>query len=322
MFRVIRETLPRWVIAENVRGLVTWNEGMVLEQVCADLESAGYEVQPFIIPAVAVNAPHRRDRIWIIANCRWEHGEQGNFKGMETNAPKRTACATHAERQDKDASNPKCTGHEREINQARQSARHNRGTQSPDWTTNWPEVATRLCGVFNGVSPELDEDRQRMSDGIYSKYAQTFNKITRQDLPCLWQAIQSQEVQWSVGRLDPIQDATYLFTVLWQFAFQAKGQDYPPFESPEVQEAYLRNVWHEKGAGCPPQGWRYNKQYAQEHKDALSSLSHELALATEEVKKRYLKDRNPRLKSLGNAIVPQVAEMIMKAIKDLNLQNK
>ena len=68
MFRVIRATNPTWVIAENVRGLVTWNDGMVLETVCADLESEGYEVQPLIIPAVAIGAPHRRDRVWIVAN--------------------------------------------------------------------------------------------------------------------------------------------------------------------------------------------------------------------------------------------------------------
>ena len=69
MFRVIQNVKPDWVIAENVRGLATWNDGMVLEQACADLEGEGYEVQPFIIPACAVDAPHRRDRVWIIANC-------------------------------------------------------------------------------------------------------------------------------------------------------------------------------------------------------------------------------------------------------------
>jgi site-specific DNA-cytosine methylase len=67
MLRVIRLTEPAWVIAENVGGLVTWNDGMVLERVCADMEAAGYEVQPLIIPAAAVNAPHRRDRVWFIA---------------------------------------------------------------------------------------------------------------------------------------------------------------------------------------------------------------------------------------------------------------
>jgi DNA (cytosine-5)-methyltransferase 1 len=68
MLAVIRNVKPEWVIAENVRGLVTWNDGMVLETICSDLESEGYEVQPLIIPAVAVGAPHRRDRVWIIAH--------------------------------------------------------------------------------------------------------------------------------------------------------------------------------------------------------------------------------------------------------------
>jgi len=68
MLRVIQLTRPTWVIAENVSGLVTWNDGMVLERVCSDLESQSYEVQPFIIPAAAVNAPHRRDRIWFVAH--------------------------------------------------------------------------------------------------------------------------------------------------------------------------------------------------------------------------------------------------------------
>ena len=70
MFRVIQLYQPQWVIAENVRGLTTWNEGMVLEQVCTDLESENYEVQPLIIPACGVNAPHRRERVWIIAHAQ------------------------------------------------------------------------------------------------------------------------------------------------------------------------------------------------------------------------------------------------------------
>jgi site-specific DNA-cytosine methylase len=63
MLRVIHEAKPRWVIGENVAGFVN----MALDEVCADLEGEGYEVQPIIIPACAVNAPHRRDRVWIIA---------------------------------------------------------------------------------------------------------------------------------------------------------------------------------------------------------------------------------------------------------------
>ena len=68
MLRAIREIQPRWVVGENVFGLVNWNDGMVFDEVQADLETEGYEVQPYVLPAVAVNAPHRRDRIWFVAH--------------------------------------------------------------------------------------------------------------------------------------------------------------------------------------------------------------------------------------------------------------
>jgi len=70
MFRVIKEFKPRWIIAENVRGIINIQHGMVFERVHADLESQGYETQTFIIPAAGVGAPHRRDRVWIVANSR------------------------------------------------------------------------------------------------------------------------------------------------------------------------------------------------------------------------------------------------------------
>ena len=68
MLRAIREISPRWVVGENVRGILSWNDGMVFEQVCADLEATGYEVQPFVLPACGVGAPHRRDRVWFVAH--------------------------------------------------------------------------------------------------------------------------------------------------------------------------------------------------------------------------------------------------------------
>ena len=67
MLRAIREIKPRWIVGENVRGLVNWSEGLVFEEVCAELEAEGYKVQPFLLPACGVGAPHRRDRIWFIA---------------------------------------------------------------------------------------------------------------------------------------------------------------------------------------------------------------------------------------------------------------
>ena len=72
MLRCIKEVKPKWVIGENVRGLVNWNGGMVFHEVCDDLEREGYEVQPFLIPAAGVNAPHQRYRVWFVAYCNNE----------------------------------------------------------------------------------------------------------------------------------------------------------------------------------------------------------------------------------------------------------
>lgn len=70
MLRATRELAPRWVVGENVFGIVNWSDGLVFEQVCVDLENEGYEVQPYLIPACAVDAPHRRDRVWFVAHRR------------------------------------------------------------------------------------------------------------------------------------------------------------------------------------------------------------------------------------------------------------
>jgi len=85
MLRIIEAVQSRWVIGENVRGFV--NEEMGLERSLSDLESIGYQAAPFVIPACAVDAPHRRDRVWIVANrasvgrseraaqARWQAGD-------------------------------------------------------------------------------------------------------------------------------------------------------------------------------------------------------------------------------------------------------
>ena len=67
MLIAIREIRPRWVVGENVLGIVNWKEGMVFEQVCSDLEVEGYKVQPYLLPASGKGAPHQRLRVWFVA---------------------------------------------------------------------------------------------------------------------------------------------------------------------------------------------------------------------------------------------------------------
>ncbi len=116
MLRVIDEVRPTWVIGENVAGITTMVEScetvdmgseaslfeedngvhrfraeyaFTIERICRDLESKGYSVQPMLIPACAVGAPHRRDRVFIIAhntdccNDVRESGENESESGEE-----------------------------------------------------------------------------------------------------------------------------------------------------------------------------------------------------------------------------------------------
>lgn len=106
MLRVVREIAPTWVVGENVRGLVSWSGGLVFEQVQADLEAAGYEVQPFLLPAASVGAWHERCRVWIVAHRAGERvgrvperpGRQGEAQAYSVGAGEEWAAA-HANRE-------------------------------------------------------------------------------------------------------------------------------------------------------------------------------------------------------------------------------
>ena len=101
MFRVIQEIRPTWVLGENVANILNFVE---FDNILADLEAAEYEVWPLIIPAVAVDAKHRRDRVWIVAYAdvtrEWRKSREGETKenaydantdgkGLERPEPKR-----------------------------------------------------------------------------------------------------------------------------------------------------------------------------------------------------------------------------------------
>ena len=86
MLRTIRILKPSFVVGENVAGLVSMDNGKTLDAILSDLENEGYQVESFIIPACAIGAWHRRDRIWIIAyaNTPSDAIPRQNRKGIET----------------------------------------------------------------------------------------------------------------------------------------------------------------------------------------------------------------------------------------------
>lgn len=115
MLRAIREIQPTWVVGENVVGLTTmvqsgeefevgsqtslFNENYrtreeqtyTIEEICQGLEREGYSVQPFVIPACAVGAPHRRDRIWIVAHRTDTGIEDLRKRQVDTDEPRAAA---------------------------------------------------------------------------------------------------------------------------------------------------------------------------------------------------------------------------------------
>lgn len=162
MLRAIREVSPRWVVGENVRGLVSWNGGLVFDEVQSDLEACGYEVIPYLLPACAVNAPHRRERVWFVAyrNDQRQH----RVGSLENNT-----------KQGKQTQLKPCDGFEQGIasdtcrEQLQGSEQHRSFTSEGPFKTQsrqfsgsipsaWEEFPTEppLCIGDDGLSGELD----------------------------------------------------------------------------------------------------------------------------------------------------------------------
>lgn len=87
MFSIIKKHRPTWVVGENVAGHIN----MGLDQTLADLESAGYAARAFVIPAIAVDAPHRRDRVWVVADA--QSGGRGQGDKNHGGVPEGTGAA-------------------------------------------------------------------------------------------------------------------------------------------------------------------------------------------------------------------------------------
>jgi DNA (cytosine-5)-methyltransferase 1 len=173
MLRVIREVKPQWVVGENVRGLLNWNGGMVFHEVCADLENIGYEVQSFIIPASGINAPHQRERLWIVANSR--HSPKGKTRSSITNEGEQSSiihtyeqsrnqsaifnngfCDLQRDVADTDSSNNK-TWTQREI-LGQQNRKKTNGYSDVECRNQWQKFPTQspICGGDDGISHGLD----------------------------------------------------------------------------------------------------------------------------------------------------------------------
>ena len=154
MLRIVREVEPAWVVGENVAGLLSMDGGRVFDGIVTDLENAGYSVEVFVIPACAVGAPHRRDRVWIVASnsdCIGGRGRNDeNFEGQER--------TLQTERSDWNASDP--YGVNSDISGFDSAETSQQQTNEVLWDRDWYEAASELCRVDDGVSNRVDKGRR------------------------------------------------------------------------------------------------------------------------------------------------------------------
>jgi DNA (cytosine-5)-methyltransferase 1 len=173
MFRVIREVRPSYVVAENVLGLLSLEQGLAFEHCCTDLESVGYTVQPLVIPACAVNAPHRRDRVWIVAhakNGQDDRRDRGIMAEAERCGQGGDPAAVSGGQDAADAAsdglhkqNPSSDDAGKQSKDCQQS--RNRRTSGVEglcssisrrWQADWWATQSRLCRVADGLPAGLD----------------------------------------------------------------------------------------------------------------------------------------------------------------------
>lgn len=190
MLRVVSEAKPDWVIGENVGGFIN----MGLDDCISDLENQGYEVQAFVIPACAVNAPHRRDRVWIVAHaiksdmCRCNNGlsiAESIGCGMDATVKRADCHVTHTKSHqtlsteqrglyaepcgtDTDVTDPNTEGLQR-WNEYRECAgeRITRTSNPQQWEEQWADVALRtcLCRMDDGLPRKVDRVNRLKSLG-------------------------------------------------------------------------------------------------------------------------------------------------------------
>jgi len=187
MFRIIKVFQPKFVIGENVPGIVNIQDGVVFETVCTNLEDEGYEVQPFNIPAAAVGAPHQRKRIWFIA-VRSDVGNSehnGSFtdkigrrneeiNGGTQERQNRSVEFKGTSRSEDNAAmeNPNNNGFEGGFSETRNQI-NSRETSTINRIENTDNSSRRSNGRGDQSQPKIDGEVQRLRDGNEEESSRT-----------------------------------------------------------------------------------------------------------------------------------------------------
>jgi DNA (cytosine-5)-methyltransferase 1 len=291
MLRVIRETKPRWVIGENVEGIVNINEGMVLRQVLNDLEKEGFKSQCIIIPASGIGAWHQRKRIWIMAysdsNRYVSEIRRGN--GEEKGIP--------VQDREKDS-----------------TSRQSIGT-SDVWQTDSKYVPnSESKGLFSTSKSKSSSDERTRLDinkkKNWSKIWSYFSRCDEQDSNRNVPNSNKRDVQTGCKRQ-------------WGICEEHKRKG-TSNNAASIYETLSNS--NDKGLQrlnteqlTSEQEFRFTSSKDDEGRKTWWQTQSELCGVPNGVSYELDKDRSNRIKSLGNSIVPQIARQIGLSIMEAEL---
>jgi DNA (cytosine-5)-methyltransferase 1 len=267
MLRAIREVSPRFVVGENVRGLTNWNGGMVFEEVCAELESYGYQVAPVIIPACAVNAPHRRERIWFVAYA----------PGIRNNSEQPGGIRSEDAKTDRERTYPLYDGITPKSDQGNVTYTESSGISEQQGS--YRERQNRQLsnnGESGNVTDSERSGRLQMGKNIQSEQPNGVQSI-------------SDGREWDVANASSRRISRY--------GGESENGKFQTNESNENNSEKFRRMDWEKFPTQPP----------------ICGGNDGFSLELDGI--TFPKWRNESIKAYGNAIVPQVALTIFKAIE-------
>ena len=287
MFEIVKHKKPAWVIVENVGGFVN----VALDDVCLNLEAEGYATQSFIIPACGVEAPHRRDRIWIIGKNMENPGRSLRQGSVKREAHEDEVGRRHADQLERSGSasgshvanteqltehNLTDSGSDTELEGERKETGTAHGSSSGSDVPNTSSEGSQGRGREHGLSEASGQEQasRRGDDGRAENVADT-ERLGQQGQRELERP--SHPEKNSAGQASELVDGS-------------QGR---------TQEGHT-----EPGVGGMADGLsaRLDGHYGFEREPSIPRVAHGIP------------DRVHRLKALGNAIVPQIIRNIGLAI--------
>jgi len=189
--RVIRECKPRWFIGENVEGIINIQEGVVLRQVCDDLEKEGFEVQCIVIPASGIGAWHQRKRVWIIAHS---NSNRDRYEITRSNGEEKEIQREHRE---KNSSTWKSIGADTHDVPNSDSIRHRRWSSEGCTNERWSFLPKEQEGGEMGSKAQRcdGDDANTNSEGSQGHGVSTHME-TKQRQVSSKNSIEEQQTWW------------------------------------------------------------------------------------------------------------------------------